>query len=257
MLKDTFYSFPRLLKAVFAVQFLTSMGKNGALMFVTDWFGEQVYGGMPVAKAGSDEFERFERGVRMGSLAMLCCGAISGAFGLALPCLLRLASKRTVWAVALASGAVTMLLMALLDQWVPCAFALTACIGVALGARESIPWSIVTAASKGSGSAGANTAVFNLSQALPALMGVFMGSLLLRVGPLSSIFAACAVPLGLAVVAVFALVPADLEPAEREACGYGASLAANIGRPADHAAEAACACPKAEQAYPRPSARVD
>ena len=44
------------------------------------------------------------------------------------------------------------------------AFGLTAALGVPLGARESIPWSVVTAASKGSGTTGANTSVFNLSQ---------------------------------------------------------------------------------------------
>jgi hypothetical protein len=35
-LRTTFQAFPHLLKLVFCVQFLTSLGKNGALMFVTD-----------------------------------------------------------------------------------------------------------------------------------------------------------------------------------------------------------------------------
>mmetsp|Transcript_98076 Transcript_98076/g.316250 ORF Transcript_98076/g.316250 Transcript_98076/m.316250 type:complete len:169 (-) Transcript_98076:226-732(-) len=148
---------------------------------------------------------------------MLCCGATSGLFGLLLPWLLRACPKRTIWVGALSIGALAMCLMANLQHPVPVAFALVALLGVALGARESIPWSVITAVSKGTPNAGANTSVFNLSQAVPGLIGACMGSAVLRVTTLSAIFAACAVPMALAVAAVLALLPADLEAAEEAA----------------------------------------
>lgn len=218
-LKDTLSNFPFLLKVVFAVQFFTSMGKNGSFMFVTDWFGEDVYHGNPRAPEGSEALLAFAKGVRMGSLAMLCCGIVSGLFGLLLPYLLRLAPLRLLWAAALGFGALVMCLMALCSSSLPLAFALTVALGVALGARESIPWAVVTAASKGSDSAGANTAVFNLSQAVPSLMSALVGSAVLRMASVSAIFAFCALPMAAAVAVVLLRLPPRLDVVEAAEVG--------------------------------------
>ena len=86
-----------------------------------------------------------------------------------------------------------------------------------VAARESIPWSVVTAVSKGSGAAGARTAVFNLSQALPALVGSLLGSLVLRIATLSAVFGLCSVPMLMAALAVLFCLPVDLAQAEHEA----------------------------------------
>ena len=65
-------------------------------MFVTDWFAETIYAGVPTAAPSTPARARFEAGVRAGNLALLAAGAVSGLFGLALPALLRagLASRR-------------------------------------------------------------------------------------------------------------------------------------------------------------------
>mmetsp|Transcript_118635 Transcript_118635/g.369595 ORF Transcript_118635/g.369595 Transcript_118635/m.369595 type:complete len:402 (-) Transcript_118635:7-1212(-) len=213
-LVGTFRSLPALLQRVFAVQFLFSMGKNGAMIFATDWFGEVVYGGDPRGPPDSDSLARFHKGVRMGSLAMLGCGAISGLFGLALPLMLRACRKQRLWAAALGFGAATMSAMALLHRPVGLAVALAVALGVALGARESIPWSVVTAVTKGTSSTGACTAMFNLSQAVPTLIPILTGSAVLQVASLSAVLGLCAVPMALASALVLAVVPADLDAAE-------------------------------------------
>lgn len=115
----------------------------------------------------SAAYAAFETGVRVGNLALLTSGTISGLFGVALPLVLAVGvPKRTVWATSLAVGSGTMLWMWQVDGPVWLAFSLATALGVPLGARESIPWSVVTAACKGSGSTGATTSVFNLSQAV-------------------------------------------------------------------------------------------
>jgi hypothetical protein len=97
------------------------------------------------------------------------------------------------------------------------AFLLVVALGVALGARESIPWSTVTSVCKGSRTAGASTAVFNLSQAFPALLGSVMGSVVLSLSTLSAIFGLCAIPLGGSALLVAVRVPFDLAAAEEAA----------------------------------------
>jgi len=94
-------AYPKLLQVVFLVQFLTSIGKNGSLMFITDWFGEVVFQGDPVGKQGSPAKMSFDDGLRMGNLASLCYALVSSCFGLLLPILLRVFSKRTVWICSL------------------------------------------------------------------------------------------------------------------------------------------------------------
>lgn len=207
-------NFPRLLQLVFAVQFLTSIGKNGSLMFVTDWFAEVVYSGDPEASPGSPAREAFHEGVRTGSLAMLCCSIVSAGFGLLLPVLLRVFPKQRVWAAALGIGTMVLVLMSFNRHPVSLAVILSALLGVALGARESIPWSVVTSLSKATDSAGMNASVFNLSQAVPGLLSACIGSAVGHFAGVSGILGACSVPLGLAVVMVLVLVPRNLERVE-------------------------------------------
>eukprot|EP00928_Gymnodinium_smaydae_P050382 TRINITY_DN33941_c0_g1_i1.p1 TRINITY_DN33941_c0_g1~~TRINITY_DN33941_c0_g1_i1.p1 ORF type:complete len:485 (+),score=29.57 TRINITY_DN33941_c0_g1_i1:74-1528(+) len=213
-LRDTFKQFPLLMRCVFIVQFLTSIGKNGSLMFVTDWFGEVVYGGDPQAPHDSEAYKSFEVGIRMGNLAMLCCGIISGAFGLLLPYLLMLCRKQLLWVGSLSVGAIVLMTMGFVNQPVSFAFTSVALMGVALGARESIPWSVITSLSKGTEDAGSNTSLFNLSQAIPGLISSLVGSVVGQLFGLSAILGACAVPLGSAALLVVILIPGNLESVE-------------------------------------------
>jgi len=209
---EKYQAFPPILRIVFVVQFFTSIGKF-ALNFVTDWFGEIVFEGNPQAAEGSLEFKAFQQGIRTGSAAMMVCGITSGLFGLVLPLLLRIGAKRYVWMLSLGVGILALFAMTIRKMPVAIAIFLTACLGVSLGARESIPWSIVTAVSKG-GNAGANTAVFNLSQSVPALLGSALGSVILLYASLSSLFLVCALCITAAVAIILFWIPADLKASE-------------------------------------------
>jgi len=109
-----------------------------------------------------------------------------------------------------------MSLMGFINHPAGVAFACTVCLGITLGARQSIPWSVVTAVSKGSNNAGSNTSLFNLSQAVPGLISALAGSAILTFSSLSSVFIFYAVPTALAAAVVLYMIPVDLERLELE-----------------------------------------
>ncbi|XP_039604443.1 solute carrier family 45 member 3 [Polypterus senegalus] len=79
-LSQLFRRTPKVIRQLFIAELCSWMALMTFIMFYTDFVGEGLYKGVPNAKPGSEERQRYDEGVRMGSLGLFLQCAISLVF---------------------------------------------------------------------------------------------------------------------------------------------------------------------------------
>jgi hypothetical protein len=152
------------------VFFLINCSLSPFQFYSTDYFGEAVYGGEP----GS---QRYDEGVRVGSLGFALFGAVTFAYSLVLPLLLRRAPLRWLWLGAQLIGSVALLIMLAPAAQVPAAsLTLAALVGLINASMGTISYALAGKFS-GAEQSGLMIGVLNTLQVLAQLVANFLSSL--------------------------------------------------------------------------------
>ncbi|CAI9564486.1 unnamed protein product, partial [Staurois parvus] len=88
---------PIALWRLFVAQLCSWMGLMTFILFYTDFVGEGLYHGVPVAEPGTEARLRYDEGVRMGSLGLFLQSVISIAFSASMDHLVRTFGTRFVY----------------------------------------------------------------------------------------------------------------------------------------------------------------
>ncbi|KYQ91309.1 suc1-sucrose proton symporter [Tieghemostelium lacteum] len=125
---------PPYLKRLCCVQFFSWIGWFSFILFATTWVGVNVYGGNPDAPEGTEERERFQLGVRIGSLGLTFSSLLNILISFLIPLLFKLVGIKIVYFVGTLIQAVTFLLFFFLQSKIAALVLIT---------FTGIPWSIV------------------------------------------------------------------------------------------------------------------
>jgi len=88
---------PPVVSRVCAVQFFVWVGWFTYLVYITDWVGEQIYGGDPHADEGTEARKLFDHGVSQASLALTYNAVVTMVFSACLPKLISLLGIKLVY----------------------------------------------------------------------------------------------------------------------------------------------------------------
>ncbi|XP_038605734.1 solute carrier family 45 member 3 [Tachyglossus aculeatus] len=94
---------PRALRRLFVAELCSWMALMSFTLFYTDFVGEGLYQGVPLAEPGTEARRRYDEGVRMGSLGLFLQCAISLLFSLGMDRLVQLFGTRAVYLASVAS----------------------------------------------------------------------------------------------------------------------------------------------------------
>uniref|UniRef100_A0A3B5L586 Uncharacterized protein n=1 Tax=Xiphophorus couchianus TaxID=32473 RepID=A0A3B5L586_9TELE len=111
------------------------------LIFVTNFVGEGLYGGVPSAAPGSVARQRYDEGIRMGSLGLFLQCATSTMFSLAMSRLLRRFGPRRVYLGSMVSFTLSALGICLSGS-VVVVTAMTALTGFAYATLQTVPYTL-------------------------------------------------------------------------------------------------------------------
>ncbi|MEE6492219.1 hypothetical protein FKM82_016519 [Ascaphus truei] len=91
------YRMPVTLWRLFLAQLFSWMGLMTIILFYTDFVGEGLYQGVPVAEPGTEARLRYDEGVRMGSLGLFLQSVMSMLFSLGMDHLVKTFGTRSVY----------------------------------------------------------------------------------------------------------------------------------------------------------------
>uniref|UniRef100_A0A8C5LSZ6 Solute carrier family 45 member 3 n=1 Tax=Leptobrachium leishanense TaxID=445787 RepID=A0A8C5LSZ6_9ANUR len=92
---------PVVLWRLFVAQLCSWMGLMTLILFYTDFVGEGLYHGVPIAEPGTDARLRYEEGVRMGSLGLFLQSVLSMIFSSSMDYLVKTFGTRCVYLTAI------------------------------------------------------------------------------------------------------------------------------------------------------------
>ncbi|KAE8623615.1 hypothetical protein XENTR_v10005676 [Xenopus tropicalis] len=93
---------PVTLWRLFVAQLCSWMGLMTFMLFYTDFVGEGLYKGVPVAKPGTEDRLRYDEGVRMGSMGLFLQSVISMIFSCSMDHLIKMFGTRSIYLASIA-----------------------------------------------------------------------------------------------------------------------------------------------------------
>ncbi|XP_027885966.1 solute carrier family 45 member 3 [Xiphophorus couchianus] len=132
---------PRVIRQLCAAQLCGWMAVMSFMLFYTDFVGEGLYGGVPSAAPGSVARQRYDEGIRMGSLGLFLQCATSTMFSLAMSRLLRRFGPRRVYLGSMVSFTLSALGICLSGS-VVVVTAMTALTGFAYATLQTVPYTL-------------------------------------------------------------------------------------------------------------------
>uniref|UniRef100_A0A8C8DML4 Zgc:77158 n=1 Tax=Oryzias sinensis TaxID=183150 RepID=A0A8C8DML4_9TELE len=132
---------PRVMKQLCVAQLCSWMAVMSFMLFYTDFVGEGLYEGVPSASPGSLSRQRYDEGIRMGSLGLFLQCATSTFFSLIMRRLVRRFGSRWVYLSSMWSFTVSALVICL-SKSVVLVTAMTALTGYAYATLQTLPYTL-------------------------------------------------------------------------------------------------------------------
>uniref|UniRef100_A0A3P9IRU9 Zgc:77158 n=1 Tax=Oryzias latipes TaxID=8090 RepID=A0A3P9IRU9_ORYLA len=132
---------PRVMKQLCGAQLCSWMAVMSFMLFYTDFVGEGLYEGVPSASPGSLSRQRYDEGIRMGSLGLFLQCATSTFFSLIMRRLVRRFGSRWVYLSSMWSFTVSALVICL-SKSVVLVTAMTALTGYAYATLQTLPYTL-------------------------------------------------------------------------------------------------------------------
>lgn len=165
----------------FAVQSLAYFAFMLLFVYGSVWAGRDVFQGAGDAPLSSNMRMRFDAGVQAANQGFLLMAVCSIALSLSLPSLLRTFGFRPCWSLGLFTLGVAMMMTKLVTSAIG-VYLIFAAISIPIACSFTIPWTLVSISLRDQGitDTGRHMATFNLSQSLPCIVAVLLGSLVLN-----------------------------------------------------------------------------
>ncbi|XP_048865769.1 solute carrier family 45 member 3 [Brienomyrus brachyistius] len=132
---------PQVMRRLCAAQLCSWMAVMSFVLFYTDFVGEGLYEGVPSAAPGTASRQRYDEGIRMGSLGLFLQCATSTVFSLAMSRLVRRFGMRRVYLGSMASFTASALVVCL-SKSVALVTAMSALTGFAYATLQTLPYTL-------------------------------------------------------------------------------------------------------------------
>ncbi|TNN00946.1 hypothetical protein fugu_012192 [Takifugu bimaculatus] len=132
---------PQVMRQLCVAQLCSWMAVMSFMLFYTDFVGEVLYEGVPSAVPGSVPRQRYEEGIRMGSLGLFLQCATSTFFSLVMSRLVRHFGSRWVYLSSMASFTASTLVICLSES-VVLITAMAALTGYAYATLQTLPYTL-------------------------------------------------------------------------------------------------------------------
>uniref|UniRef100_A0A8C1S537 Zgc:77158 n=1 Tax=Cyprinus carpio TaxID=7962 RepID=A0A8C1S537_CYPCA len=132
---------PRVMRQLCLAQLCSWMGVMSFMLFYTDFVGEGLYEGVPSAAPGTALRQRYDEGIRMGSLGLFLQCATSTFFSLVMSRLVRLFGSRTVYLSSMVCFTSSALIICL-SKSVLLVTAMSALTGFAYATLQTLPYTL-------------------------------------------------------------------------------------------------------------------
>ncbi|XP_029951581.1 solute carrier family 45 member 3 [Salarias fasciatus] len=132
---------PRVMKQLCVAQLCSWMAIMSFMLFYTDFVGEGLYEGVPSALPGSLPRQRYDEGIRMGSLGLFLQCATSTVFSLAMSRLVRHFGSRWIYLSSMVSFTASAFVICL-SKSVVLVTAMAALTGYAYATLQTLPYTL-------------------------------------------------------------------------------------------------------------------
>ncbi|XP_051976170.1 solute carrier family 45 member 3 isoform X2 [Xyrauchen texanus] len=132
---------PRVMRQLCLAQLCSWMGVMSFMLFYTDFVGEGLYEGVPSAAPGTALRQRYDEGIRMGSLGLFLQCATSTFFSLVMSRLVRVFGSRMVYLSSMVSFTISALVICLTKS-VLLVTAMSALTGFAYATLQTLPYTL-------------------------------------------------------------------------------------------------------------------
>ncbi|XP_053175008.1 solute carrier family 45 member 3 [Scomber japonicus] len=132
---------PKVMRQLCVAQLCSWMAVMSFMLFYTDFVGEGLYEGVPSATPGSVSRQRYDEGIRMGSLGLFLQCATSTFFSLVMSHLVRHFGSRWVYMSSMVSFTVSALVICL-SKSVVLVTAMAALTGYAYATLQTLPYTL-------------------------------------------------------------------------------------------------------------------
>ncbi|CAL8360242.1 unnamed protein product [Lota lota] len=132
---------PAVMRQLCAAQLCSWVAVMSFMLFYTDFVGEGLYQGVPSAPPGSASRERYDEGIRMGSLGLFLQCATSTFFSLVMSRLVRRLGSRWVYLSSMASFTLSAAVICLSES-VALVTLMSALTGYAYATLQTLPYTL-------------------------------------------------------------------------------------------------------------------
>ncbi|XP_072291271.1 solute carrier family 45 member 3 [Eucyclogobius newberryi] len=132
---------PHVMKQLCVAQLCSWMAVMSFVLFYTDFIGEGLYGGVPYAAPGSASRQRYDEGIRMGSLGLFMQCATSTVFSLIMSRLVQRFGSRRVYVSSMVSFTLSALVISV-SKSVVLVTAMAALTGFAYATLQTLPYTL-------------------------------------------------------------------------------------------------------------------
>ncbi|KAJ8381770.1 hypothetical protein SKAU_G00025480 [Synaphobranchus kaupii] len=132
---------PRVMRQLCVAQLCSWMAVMSFMLFYTDFVGEGLYEGVPSAAPGMPSRQRYDEGIRMGSLGLFLQCATSTLFSLGMSRLVRLFGSRRVYLGSMLSFTASTLVICL-SKSVVLVTVMSALTGFAYATLQTLPYTL-------------------------------------------------------------------------------------------------------------------
>ncbi|XP_053283766.1 solute carrier family 45 member 3 [Pleuronectes platessa] len=132
---------PRVMRQLCVAQLCSWMAVMSFMLFYTDFVGEGLYEGVPSALPGTMSRQRYDEGIRMGSLGLFLQCATSTFFSLAMSRLVRHFGSRWVYVSSMVSFTLSALVICL-SKSVVLVTVMAALTGYAYATLQTLPYTL-------------------------------------------------------------------------------------------------------------------
>ncbi|XP_035281796.1 solute carrier family 45 member 3 [Anguilla anguilla] len=132
---------PRVMRQLCVAQLCSWMAVMSFMLFYTDFVGEGLYEGVPSAAPGMASRQRYDEGIRVGSLGLFLQCATSTLFSLGMSRLVRLFGSRRVYLGSMLSFTASTLVICL-SKSVVLVTAMSALTGFAYATLQTLPYTL-------------------------------------------------------------------------------------------------------------------
>ncbi|KAJ8002758.1 hypothetical protein DPEC_G00162270 [Dallia pectoralis] len=136
-----YHHVPRVMTRLCASQLCSWMAVMSFMLFYTDFLGEGLYGGVPSAPPGSPSRQRYDDGIRVGSIGLFLQCATSTVFSLLMSRLVQLFGSRRVYLSSMVSFTVSAVVICL-SQSVVLVTLMSALTGFAYATLQTLPYTL-------------------------------------------------------------------------------------------------------------------